>query len=376
MPADAEEIRAALAEGVILQELTAPECLLAEEGGVKSAVCFKVKLGEPEADGRAKPVKIEGSQFAIETDSMITAIGQQADLDFFPQKELRTDPQTGETQIRNVFAGGDAVRGAASLIQAIADGKRAAEAMKQKIGISGDLSAETFEKGERDVIELQLGQARRGYAVKATETPGDPRRDFALTTRTLEPDAARKEASRCLECDRFCGICVTVCPNRANVCYGVEPGVWTVQQAIQEAEGIRFENTGVIRIRQPHQIIHIGDFCNECGNCVTFCPTNGAPFRTKPRFCLSEAAFAAVHTGYRWQEGVLFSKTDGKVEILSPGLVGLSFESAAVKATLDENTLTAMAVQFKSEQVLRADLRGMTEMGILYKALKNFYLFK
>ena len=118
MPADFEEIQATLDEGIDLIELTPrPECLLVEDGQVKSNLCFKMELGEPDASGRPRPIKIEGTEFEIQVDSVISAIGQRVELDFFPEKELYSDPATLETRLPNVFAGGDAVRGASTCDQ-------------------------------------------------------------------------------------------------------------------------------------------------------------------------------------------------------------------------------------------------------------------
>jgi putative selenate reductase len=125
MPAEFEEIQAALDEGIQLTELTAPECLLVEDGRVTSNVCFKMELGGIDASGRPRPIKIEGTEFEIQVDSVISAIGQRVELDFFPQNKLQIDSDTLETQLADVFAGGDAVRGASTLIRAIGDGKRA-----------------------------------------------------------------------------------------------------------------------------------------------------------------------------------------------------------------------------------------------------------
>jgi putative selenate reductase len=374
MPADAGEVQAALDEGIRLQELTAPECLLIENERVKSFECFRMTLGEKDQSGRLRPIKIEGSQFTIEAHSVIVAIGQQVQLDFFPENQLRIDPETQETQIRNVFAGGDAVRGAATLIRAIGDGKRAAEAIKQRAWPS----PQTPNKASREVNigDLQIRQARRVYGVQTPEIALDQRQGFDLVTRTLEPDKAQKEAERCLQCDLFCNICTTVCPNRANVSYIMEPGTWTVQRAIQAEGSIRLEDLETIRIHQPYQIIHIGDFCNACGNCATFCPTSGAPYRIKPKFYVSESVFAAEQTGFWLKENVLKAKTNGVLEILTAGLVGLGYESKDIQATLDPQTLSIMAIRFKSDKIHQVELKHMLEMSLLFTALKDFYLFK
>ncbi len=129
MPAAPEEVQAMIDEGVKLVELTAPECMLMEDGRVTSNVCFRMRLGEKDASGRPRPIKIDGSEFDLDVDSVISAIGQRVNVDFFPEEKLQINPATHETQLEKVFAGGDAVRGASTLIKAIADGRRVADAI-------------------------------------------------------------------------------------------------------------------------------------------------------------------------------------------------------------------------------------------------------
>jgi putative selenate reductase len=286
MPADFEEIQATLDEDIELIELTAPECLLVEGGRVQSNVCFKMELGETDASGRPRPIKIEGTEFQIKVDSVISAIGQRVELDFFPEEDLRPDPDTLETQLPDVFTGGDAVRGASTLIKAIGDGKRVAESIKQRAAIQFDLPPDASDR-EPDLNTLQIAQARRAFGPQVPEISLDQRFDFDLVVRTLDDESARQEARRCLQCDVLCNICTTVCPNRANIAYPVDPIEIRVQQAVRAGKMIRIEEVESVWITQKFQIINIGDFCNECGNCSTFCPTSGAPYRVKPKFSLT-----------------------------------------------------------------------------------------
>jgi putative selenate reductase len=293
MPADFEEIQATLDEDIELIELTAPECLLVEGGRVQSNVCFKMELGETDASGRPRPIKIEGTEFQIKVDSVISAIGQRVELDFFPEEDLRPDPDTLETQLPDVFTGGDAVRGASTLIKAIGDGKRVAESIKQRAAIQFDLPPDASDR-EPDLNTLQIAQARRAFGPQVPEISLDQRFDFDLVVRTLDDESARQEARRCLQCDVLCNICTTVCPNRANIAYPVDPIEIRVQQAVRAGKMIRIEEVESVWITQKFQIINIGDFCNECGNCSTFCPTSGAPYRVKPKFYLSKTAICSL----------------------------------------------------------------------------------
>jgi putative selenate reductase len=374
MPADFEEIQATLAEGIELIELTAPECLLVEDGRVKSNVCFKMELGETDASGRPRPIKIEGTEFEIEVDSVISAIGQRVELDFFPEKELHSDPDTFETQLPNVFAGGDAVRGASTLIRAIGDGKRVAETIRRRAAVQFELPAGKTDRNS-DVKTLQIAQARRVFGPPMPEIDVDRRHNFNLVTQTLDEVSAQEEARRCLQCDVICNICTTVCPNRANIGFRMAPIEFSVQQAVGSGKNVRIENVEKVKVAQKFQIINLGDFCNECGNCTTFCPTSGAPYRVKPKFYLTQKSFENEQDGYRFVNDVLKARVDGKLETLSRRENHLIYETRDIRARLNLITCAAEEAAFISRTKGPVDLRHAAQMAILFTALKDFYLF-
>jgi putative selenate reductase len=376
MPADAEEVQAALDEGVELVELTAPECVLAEEGWVTSNLCFRMALGEPDASGRPRPTRIEGSEFEISADTVICAIGQRVVADFLPQGELQADPETFETQLANVFAGGDAVRGAASLILAIGDGQRAARAIAGKTGVVLDLSTDGGADAAVDPAALEIQRARRIYGPAMPERPaGDPA-DFELVSRTLGDAEAREEARRCLRCDLLCNICVTVCPNRANIAYTAVTGSYPVVRATPGLQGAAVEEVDRLAITQAPQIFNLGDNCNHCGNCRHFCPTSGAPYLDKPRFYVSEEGFVRDPDAYRMVGGVLYAHKQGVSASMHPEAGGLTYEDDAVKASLDAETLEVKNVEFKGEPSRPMVLHDAVQMGVLWKSLNDFYLFR
>jgi putative selenate reductase len=374
MPADFEEIQATLAEGIELIELTAPECLLVEDGRVKSKVCFKMKLGETDESGRPRPIKIEGTEFEIQVDNVISAIGQRVELDFFPDKDLHFDPDTLETQLLNVFAGGDAVRGASTLIKAIGDGKRVAENIKRRAAVQFELPAVEKDRNP-DTRTLQIAQTRRVFGPQVPEISLDQRFDFDLVIRTLDDESARQEARRCLQCDGLCNICTTVCPNRANIAYFMDPVEFTVQRAVRCGDDIRIEDIETVRVAQNFQIINIGDFCNECGNCSTFCPTSGAPYRVKPKFYLNQKSFENEQNGYMIVSGVLKARVDGELETLSRHEDHLIYETGDIRTRLNLNTFAAEEATILSGAGGPIDLRHAAQMAILFTALKDLPIF-
>ncbi len=139
MPARLEEYHHAKEEGIEFKWLTSPiEYIGDENGNVKKAVCVKYELGEPDDSGRRRPIKIKGSEFEIETDMVIEAIGQTSnkllpstlpDLKLNKRSYIEVDEKTLATSMKGVFAGGDIVTGAATVILAMGAGKKAAESI-------------------------------------------------------------------------------------------------------------------------------------------------------------------------------------------------------------------------------------------------------
>jgi len=138
MPANPWEVREAEAEGVKIQFLVSPRKILGKNGRVTALECIKMSLGEPDKSGRRAPVSVEGSEFMIEFDMVILAIGEKPDLTFLPKEieiteagTIAVDPFTMETSMPGVFAGGDAVSGPATVVEAIVAGKRAASSIER-----------------------------------------------------------------------------------------------------------------------------------------------------------------------------------------------------------------------------------------------------
>lgn len=139
MPARLEEVEHAEEEGIRFNLLTNPVALIGDDKGwVKAMECVKMELGEPDASGRRRPIPIEGSNFELEADIVVIAIGQSPNplvprttpgLEIGPRGTITADPESGQTSRKGVFAGGDIVTGAATVILAMGAGKKAARAI-------------------------------------------------------------------------------------------------------------------------------------------------------------------------------------------------------------------------------------------------------
>jgi NADH-quinone oxidoreductase subunit F len=201
MPASAEEIEGAVAEGVKIEFLVAPS-KIARKNGKLELTSLRMKLGEIDASGRPRPEPIEGSEFALSFDTIIAAVGQrpevpaQFNLTLSRGNTVQVDAETLATSQEGVFAGGDAKSGPASVIEAIADGRQAAVSIDRYLGGKGDID-ETLAP-EETTAEEATEEGR-------TEIPALPMaerlKSFKLVELGLDEKTAVREAKRCLRCD-------------------------------------------------------------------------------------------------------------------------------------------------------------------------------
>ena len=370
MPADIEEIEAALDEGVRIVELCAPEEVLADGGRVSGLRCRRMRLVPDPDGGRPRPVPTDET-FTLGADTLIVSIGQRVKAGFLPDAmTLKADPHTSQTSLPNVFAGGDAVRGAATLINAVADGRHAAETILARLGLSARAATATPSDERRpDLDGLRIRQATRVMGPALPERSPEDRLDFDPAIRTLTEEEAMDESRRCLQCDLVCNVCTTVCPNRANVALLSLPMPHPVQVAVRDGDGVRVETLSNRRLEQSYQIVNIADACNECGNCATFCPSAGAPYRDKRRIHLSRESFDNAPDGYRLASpSRLEGKRGGKAFSLAAEKDGFVFESDALIAHLDGGTLCATKVTLNGD-VNEAALSGAVEAATLFRLL-------
>ena len=134
--------------------------------------------------------------------------------------------------------------------------------------------AESAEVDTFDTADLLRRRSRREWRIPVPHSALTDRKNFNEVVQGYTAEQARSEAARCLDCDSYCSICVGVCPNLALQTIQVEPS-----EALQ--------------VKQAFQIVVLADLCNECGNCTTFCPTSGEPYRDKPRFYIDREEFEA-----------------------------------------------------------------------------------
>ncbi len=227
MPANEEEIEECAEEGIEIFTLTAPTRIIGENGRVKAIECIKMELGEPDASGRRRPVPVAGSEFTMEVDAVIPAIGQESDWACLTPEctctlsdwgTVRVDPLTLQTDDADIFAGGDAVTGPRTVIEAIAAGKQAA------ISIDRLIQGRDLKEGrEKEWLAVQ-DVATEGYDLIPREhmprlDPQERLRDFSEVQLGFTEAQVLAEAARCMDCAvcSECYQCVTACPANAVV---------------------------------------------------------------------------------------------------------------------------------------------------------------
>ncbi len=379
MPADPEEVKALVEEGNAVVELASPVEFVFSEDRLVAVRFRRNRLGEKGPDGRPQPVPIPGSEFDLPADSAVVAIGQRAGTSFLagsavkvlPDGRLGADPFTGQVA-DGIYAGGDAVRGPASVVEALADGKRAAWGIAKALGLQPRLWATaTFALSEDELLQAKEARTCKEPRVAAPDLPVPQRQGFDLVELSLTGPEVRSEAQRCLQCASFCDKCVEVCPNRANQSLPVAPVTWLVPVLGLRDGRLEVVATEEFGVRQDRQILHVVDLCNECGNCGTFCVHQGRPYVDKPRLHLRRAAFDLDPGRAFYIAGdTIWRRENGKVMRLKLGEKELVFEDekAVVRLSTDFRVLEAQA---KPGWEGRESLRPAAEMALLMRVVRD-----
>ena len=277
MPASREEYASAREEGVRFHFHRAPESW--SPGA--PLVCRVMEPGAPDESGRSRPVPTAATE-ELAADTVITAVGADVDSAAIGRLGLggAIDAETQETAVPGVFLIGDAAQGAATIVKAIASARRAV----------GAILARDPGNGVREI-------SRWGLPAEDTGRLRDLRDGLIPASGPGAKDEAIRltESARCLGCRALCIKCVEVCPNRANTLVAVKDG-----------------------FRDEFQVVHLDAFCNECGNCATFCPWDGRPYRDKLTVFAGEEDFRdSTNPGFFLRGGKGLIRVGDRVEGLA-----------------------------------------------------------
>ncbi len=225
MPAYEEEVKAAMDEGVRIHFLAAPAEVMSNNGKVSGMKCIKMELGPPDQSGRRRPVPVEGSEFVLEADAIIPAIGQIIDptlwegvpeLNMSRWNTIEVNEVTYATSMEGVFAGGDAGTGPATVVEAVAAGREAA------VSISRYLKGEDLAAGRPWTVPKNreyppIPDIKPEARAENPERSVSERKGFQEVELAFSEAEALREANRCLNCGvcSECMECVKACPAEA-----------------------------------------------------------------------------------------------------------------------------------------------------------------
>lgn len=261
MPAISEEIEELMAEGIEIAFLATPVEVVRENGSMKGVNCIKMQLGKPDESGRRRPEPIKGTEYFIEADTVVTAIGETADLSFLPEEiKAKTSwnipaDELGRTFEEKLYAGGDVADGAGTVTAAIGYGRRAALAIDANLhgAVIPDNAATSPSLRDRQTHVVRFEELNTAYFqdVPRLEPPGLPVEDriksFDEVRQGFTEEEIIREAGRCFSCGSCpaCDNCMIFCPDAA------------ISRVVNDDHQLYIVDT---------------EYCKGCGICASECP--------------------------------------------------------------------------------------------------------
>ncbi|MDM8540275.1 FAD-dependent oxidoreductase [Desulfococcaceae bacterium HSG9] len=231
MPADHEEIEGAKEEGIEFVNLGGPKKAVTENGKVVGIECIKNELGPADDSGRRRPVPIEGSEYVIDCDMIIPAIGQkvetapiikEADFSLTAWGTFNVDHKTMQTSVPGIFAAGDSVTGPATVVEAVAGGHKAVKAIERYLNGAMELfeaekETEDAEPDKKDFVPIPEDVVTVERAEPVFTKPASRKNSFEEFDKGLDEATAIRDAEKCLNCGGCCEckLCVDQCKAQA-----------------------------------------------------------------------------------------------------------------------------------------------------------------
>jgi len=257
IPAISSEVDEAQREGVEFQFLTTPVRILASDGQLTGIQCLRMELAEPDDSGRRNPITVAGSEFNMDVDTLVVAIGQTVDkttlpgeLEYTSNGTINVDPDTLETNINGVFAGGDVASGPSTVIDSVAAGKKAALSIQLYLeGIDLREGRPTpLQRVEEVPKEGVVSEARKSVSLLEPQKRGS----FAEIEMGFNQKAANEEAKRCLNCSVYAEAAITESGDTHGIGIMISPGAYIHVLPI-EAGFVGADNVGVLIAEEPYK---------------------------------------------------------------------------------------------------------------------------
>ena len=273
MPAWSHEVEEAIREGVKIEFLSLPVMIKRKQGRLR-VHCLRTQLGEIDEKGRRLPVHVPGSEFIMEAGNIIYAVGQELEsfkgsrLSVSTRNLIEVDPDCLSTSMAGIFAGGDAVSGPATVIDAIAAGRKAAVSIDRYLGGNGEIDLH-LPRAEEKILQSELQGIPVGCRNQAPNLPIVERLNgFSAVELGFNEEQARTEASRCLRCD------LPIAINAQN-CTGCQVCLMRCSLRFSKSFSPREAKISIIPYSDGRvNEISFKEGCDTCGICARYCPQN------------------------------------------------------------------------------------------------------
>ena len=224
---------------------------------------------------------------------------------------------------------------------------------------------------EDDILAVKKMRARKEPQEKPAMLPIQLRDSFDLIELTLTPAQAQKEAARCVQCSAVCDKCVEVCPNRANYTFLMSAVKATLPRLGVKDGALAVVGSDTFAIDQTRQILNVNDFCNECGDCETFCVHEGRPFTEKPRLFLTDEDFnLEANNAFRIEGDVMRRREGGQESRLTRANGHFVYENAHVRVSMTP-AFTVKEMALKESFSGSLSLVDAAEMAVIFKGITD-----
>lgn len=374
MDIDTDSRAALLEEGIEIFEYSWPKRILADEGKVSGIELIETEVFDQVDSDETIIKEIEGSEQIFKFDVVIPCMDRKSALSFMDIKKLKAKNGFSTARHKNIFAGGSLIdHSSTSIALAIAGAKQAAKEIALDAGIQ--IPEDVFKQEKKiNINKLKLQKVHREKPNRPEKLSPEARENFDMVVKTLKPAKAIKEAARCLQCDTLCDVCVAVCPTRAMISFELQPENLKLPVVTFSGDDFQivYKDFGV---KQKYQVLNIADWCNDCGNCTTFCPTSGAPNKDKIKVYFTREFFNNDKQGFLLERSeekyTITMKNDAHLATLTIDQDDLVFENDDCLAVLEKDTFKIAQIDnFSDKDVV--EIPEIQEMKMIYDLMKDY----
>lgn len=396
MTAGKTEIQMAIEEGIKIIDNQTPEqinfklnnlIMIEHTGPIESSILIKSnkntyeldKLSNVETNQVMEHKMVQHTTHTISKfmyfDHIIPASELKPVSDLLPPDELDIARKNYHTRTKNVFAIGGMLYGEAGILRIIADGRKVAQLIIENEHINFPIPP-VKELTKEEIDQLKLKKFKRKPAIQQKTTPPDDRFNFNPVVIPRSQVEAINEASRCLQCDVLCNLCVMVCPNLAFVGFEIDPEKVKVPVIKVLKNSLKVEYREHPGLKQKFQVLNIADWCNECGNCTNFCPTAGVPYTDKIRVHFNQEGFKSDDNCFyitsQNKQIQISCKKHGNLSVLSEMWDAWIYENDNCMIILNRDSFEIEHIDLFNNDIKSMVLDEIAEMKLILDAIPHY----